>query len=79
MFQRNISDKDVEMCIKYGEMIESYEDDKPYPSFLVLHYIDAKPLHVVYACDENQNMIIITAYRPNKEKWQDDFKTRKNA
>ena len=77
MFQRNISNADVEMCIEHGEVIESYEDDKPYPSFLVLKYIDTQPLHVVYAYD-NKNIIIITAYHPNKEKWQNDFKTRRN-
>lgn len=66
------------MCIEYGEIIESYENDKPYPSFLSLNYIDTKPLHVVYAYDDNHNIIIITVYSPNQEKWQDDFKTRRN-
>ncbi len=77
MFQRNISNRDVETCIEHGKIIESYKDDKPYPSFLALNFIDNKPLHVVFAYDDNQNTIIITTYSPNREKWQDDFKMRR--
>ena len=51
-------------------------DDKPYPSFLALKFFD-KPLHVVFAKnEENDGIIIITAYYPDKEKWSDDYKTR---
>jgi len=47
MFQRDISEKQVEEVIKNGEIIESYIDDKPYPSFLTLGYVDGIALHVV--------------------------------
>lgn len=76
MFQRDISDKDVETCIQMGNIIESYTDDKPYPSFLVLYFVDTNPLHVVYA-NNNDTIIVITTYIPNKEKWNNDFKTRR--
>ncbi|QSZ42377.1 DUF4258 domain-containing protein [Sulfurimonas aquatica] len=36
MFQRDIEDVDVEYVIKNGNVIESYTDDKPYPSYLSL-------------------------------------------
>jgi len=78
LFEREISDDDVIECVKNGEIIESYLDDKPYPSFLVLGYENndvTKPLHVVYAKDD-ENIIIITAYRPSKDKWSNDYRQR---
>ena len=77
MFQRDIYEYQVEEVVERGEIIESYMDDKPYPSFLVLGYSDGIALHVVYAKDENNNIIIITAYKPSLAKWQNDLKTRK--
>jgi len=77
MFQRDIDENQVEKVIEHGEVIESYRDDKPYPSFLVLGYIDGIALHVVYAKDDENNIIVITAYRPNVNKWKNDLKTRK--
>ena len=77
MFQRDISEDEVERIVTEGEVIESYEDDKPYPSFLVLGFDCGRAIHVVYAKDENNDIIIITTYEPNFEKWQKDMKTRK--
>lgn len=77
MFQRDIYEYQVEEVIENGEIIESYEDDKPYPSFLVLGYVDDVALHVVYARDDGGNIIVITAYRPNLNKWQNNFKIRR--
>jgi len=76
MFERDIFEEDVEDTIKNGEIIEEYFDDKPYPSFLILKFWD-KPLHVVFAKNqENDEIIVITAYYPDKEKWSDDYKIR---
>ena len=77
MFQRDIEECQVEEVVENGEIIEEYYDDKPYPSFLVFGENENLPLHVVYAIDKENNVIIITAYRPNLEKWQNDFRTRK--
>ena len=77
MFQRDIYETHVEDIIKNGEIIESYLEDKPYPSFLVLGASDSLALHVVYAKDDDNNIIVITAYKPSLKKWQDDLKTRK--
>jgi len=33
MFQRDISEYIVQKTVIYGEIIENYLDDKPYPSF----------------------------------------------
>ena len=78
MFQRDISETDVENAVKNGKIIEEYLEDKPYPSFLVLHYEENninKPLHVVYAKNGNE-VIIITAYRPQKSKWSNNYQLR---
>ena len=77
MFERDIFEEDVENTINNGEIIEEYLDDKPYPSYLTLKYIDSKPLHVVFAINKEANeTIVITAYYPDKEKWSNDFKKR---
>lgn len=36
MFQRNFTEKEVREVIESGEIIESYPDDTPYPSRLML-------------------------------------------
>ncbi|SFV74761.1 hypothetical protein MNB_SM-3-1477 [hydrothermal vent metagenome] len=76
MFERDIYETDVEETIKNGIIIENYFDDKPYPSFLALS-VGKKPLHVVFAKnDEDNEIIVITAYYPDKKKWSEDYKTR---
>ena len=77
MFERDIEELEVEDIVKSGEVIEEYIDDKPYPSYLSLGFINNAPLHVVYAKDYEGNIIIITTYRPTLQKWENDFKTRK--
>jgi hypothetical protein len=43
----------------------------------VLGYFGNRPLHVVYAKDEDDSVIVITVYEPTLEKWFDDLKTRR--
>ena len=78
MFQRDISEYIVQETIINGKIIEKYLDDKPYPSFLILSFENQaldKPIHVVYA-KNNDDIIIITVYRPSKSKWINNYKTR---
>jgi len=77
MFQRNINEKDVRSILMKGEIIEEYADNTPYPSRLILGWIGRRPIHIV-AADNNRDdeVIIITVYEPDKEKWSDDFKRR---
>lgn len=78
MFKRTISNQDVVNIIKKGEVIRTYLDDKPYPSYLIFHYINSRPLHIVIAYNKSQQtIIVITAYEPSVEIWNDDFKTKK--
>lgn len=78
MFMRQISDENVRYVIDKGEVIENYPDDTPYPSKLLLGWIGSRPLHVVVAeSSEQMEKIIITAYEPNTDQWEDGFRKRK--
>jgi len=78
MFQRGISTNDVEYTITKGKVIKQYPDDKPYPSKIILAFKNNRPLHIVYSYNEKEDtFIIITAYEPNTEIWENDYKTRK--
>lgn len=78
MLERGISRSDVFSTLVDGEEIEDYPDDKPFPSALFLHWIGNQPLHVVAALDwANEFAFIITAYRPDLDHFQPDFKTRR--
>jgi len=77
MFERDIYEEEVGETILTGEIVEKYEDDKPYPSCLALKFFNNKPLHVVYAINKEDNeYIVIAAYYLAKEKWSKDFKER---
>lgn len=77
LIERRITLNDVIKCIANGEIIKQYEDDKPFPSCLILGMsVNGKYMHVVIS--HNKEYIhLITAYYPNAEQWEADFKTRK--
>ena len=77
MFERNITRDDVKAVIEAGEIIREYSDDKPFPSRLMLGWIENRPLHVVAADTPTDETIIITAYEPDPALWETDFKTKK--
>ena len=75
--QRGIFLKDILFCIMNGEIIEQYPDDYPYPSCLILGVsIKNKYLHIVIG-QHDADLFLITAYFPDINKWESDFKTRK--
>ncbi len=74
MFRRNISAEEVEETIINGIEIRDYPNDKPYPSFLVLHFPNKRPLHVVISKDiASGTCFVITAYEPEQAAWTPDF------
>jgi Domain of unknown function (DUF4258) len=78
MFSRRITESEVETAIDLGTIIESYPDDTPFASYLVLDFIDGCPIHVVYSIDESTNIIyVITAYNPDPAIWENNFSVRK--
>ena len=78
MFERNISVEDVRHILKTGSVIETYPNDKPYPSCLMLGFIKTRPIHVVAANNEQEKeMIVITVYEPTSDQWENNFKRRR--
>jgi hypothetical protein len=77
MFKRSISPYEVETTINEGEIIRSYPNDTPFPSCLLLSFVQKRAIHVVVSKDERSgNCIIITAYEPDTSIWAADFKTK---
>ena len=76
MFERDISEDDVESVVKNGKVLETYINDKPYASYLCLGFVDDRVIHVVYSKDQENSIIIITVYEPNITKWEADFTQR---
>jgi len=75
---RFISREEIINSFDSFEIIESYEEDKYLPSFLVYTSYKGNIFHILFAVDRNNlNVRVITAYKPDKEKWNDDFKTRR--
>ena len=75
--ERLITIVDVQSAILTGEIIKQYEDDKPFPSCLLLGSTKQnKHIHVVAGSD-SQFLYIITAYYPDENEWEADFKNRK--
>lgn len=76
--ERGILQAPVLEVLSTGERIEDYPDDTPYPSALFLGWIDDKPLHAVAALDMDNNWAyIITAYEPDLEHFEPNYKTRR--
>ena len=77
IFARKISLASVEEAVVNGEIIKSYSDDKPYPSYLLLSIINNRPLHMVLAKEDKSGIcIVIKAYQPDSKIWSHDFKTK---
>lgn len=68
-----ISDDEVYQSVCNAEVIETYPDDKPYPSVLLFGETQAgRPLHVVCAYDEESTRsVIVTTYEPDPDLWYD--------
>lgn len=79
LVERGISVNDIIRCIDTGEIIKQYEDDKPFPSCLILGTaIEGNYIHVVVSHD-SEWIYLITAYHPDTDVWEPDFKTRKEC
>ena len=77
LVERGISINDVQSAIRTGEVIKQYEDDKPFPSCLLLGRAEKEiKIHVVASID-NEILYVITAYQPDENEWELDLKTRK--
>ena len=80
MFERGISETDVNRVLVGGEIIQTYPDDTPYPSRLMLGWSGQRPIHVVAAdVDDEGATVIVTVYEPDPRVWDADFKRRRQS
>ena len=74
---RMISTSEVHRVINNGELIEDYPEDARGHSCLIFGYGDGeRAIHVVCSPKEDY-LAIITAYLPDPEQWEDNFRKRK--
>jgi Domain of unknown function (DUF4258) len=78
MFQRSISEADVNKVLAEGEEIVSYPNDAPYPSRLLLGWRGDQALHVVVAYNaDDDEQIVITVYEPDPTLWEEGFRRKR--
>lgn len=77
MAERINSSDEVEAVANRGEVITAYENEQPFPCFLVIGWVKSVALHVVFAQNPTDALcVVVTAYWPDPEKWSTDCKTR---
>ncbi len=78
MMERGISRESVKSVLLNGEIIEDYSHDGPFPSALFFGLIQGEPVHAVAAFDsESGCCFVITAYRPDLDHFESDYRTRR--
>lgn len=78
MVERGIARAEVQAALLHGDLIEDYPDDRPFPSALFFRMSDRTPVHVVTAWDaHSRTVFVITAYRPDADHFEADWKTRR--
>ena len=77
MFEPHIGISHIKTIIESGEIITEYPDDLPFPSYLIIGWVNNRPIHAVVAIDGNsKRCYIITAYIPDPSLWSSDFRKR---
>ncbi len=78
MFERGISVSKVRRALEAGDIIEDYSAEMPEPSRLIMGVQGRRLFHVVTSENLAENKItVITVYRPEKDKWSKDLRSRK--
>ncbi|MBD2449477.1 DUF4258 domain-containing protein [Nostoc sp. FACHB-152] len=78
MFFRRITQQEVQQVINSGEVIEENPNEPPFPSYLILDFVNGQPIHVVFSYDEvSDTGYVVTAYIPDSNLWTDNFKKRR--
>lgn len=78
MLERGISRSEVLEVLLTGDTIQRYDEDRPFPSILVLGFPVERPIHVVASFDTTSlTVFVITTYEPDLNIFEADFKTKK--
>lgn len=77
---KEISRKSIMDSVNTYEIIESYPEDKYLPSYLIYTEYEEEYYHILFATDvEDENVRIVTTYRPSALEWSADLKTRRES
>ncbi|HWF60283.1 MAG TPA: DUF4258 domain-containing protein [Nitrospira sp.] len=78
MGERAITRGQIIDAVDSYKILEAYPKDKYLPSYLVYARAGSITFHVLFAVDRrDQNVRVVTAYRPEPTQWSSDFKTRR--
>jgi hypothetical protein len=78
MFERSISQSEVDFVLQSGQVIELRLTNWPDSVELVLGWVGARPLHIVIDnITKTQTSVVRTVYEPNLVDWFPDFRTRR--
>ncbi len=79
MFEKQITNEDVEQVLERGQIIEHYDDDLPFRRLLLNGRGSRGPLHVVVVAHlAEKRLSVITTYEPEPHRWTNDFSRRRS-
>ncbi|MBU1366902.1 MAG: DUF4258 domain-containing protein [Candidatus Omnitrophica bacterium] len=77
--ERFISREAILASVDTYEVIEKYPQDKYLSSYLIYAEDKGGAIHIQIAIDrENENIRIVTVYRPTIDRWEREFKVRRD-
>ncbi|MEA1911665.1 MAG: DUF4258 domain-containing protein [Spirochaetota bacterium] len=78
IFQRNITEDEIKLVLKTGNIIEKYDSDFPLPSVLISGKTDSnRPIHLVIGINNPERiLVLVTAYEPDTLIWIDNYSRR---
>jgi hypothetical protein len=80
LLKRSISRQDILGAVESYEILEDYPQDKYLPSCLVYLKNEGRVYHFVCALDVVEGKLwIVTAYQPDPQEWDIDYKRRRTT